>query len=127
MTKNTLSRRIRSPEDIRIGDYVAVTHTVCQFLPDFIEAKLGGGEVDLLHATVMPYNAGQPLKVVELSLPFVMTESPTRDRVVLDTRRHALARVSKTYAKAAKDKAQRKREKKEKSKRKRKGKKGKKK
>ena len=111
MSTQTLSRRIRAAEDIQIGDFIVVTHTRYQLLPGpFDPLPSTGEEITPQHVMLIPPNAGTPLKVVALSLPFVMTESHHDDRIALDTRQHVLARVSKDYAMSAKRKRKRKKE-----------------
>lgn len=106
ITPNQLSRRVRSPEDLRVGEFFTITHTLIELLPDTLEPKVGGGEVDLVRATCMPHDAGVPMKVIAVCLPFVIAEYANHHRVVVDTRRHALVKVDAGYAFAAKDKAQ---------------------
>ena len=101
---NILSRRVRSPEDIRLGDFIAVTHTRFELVPDNLEPMLAGQEVKPIRLTALPYDAGTPMKVIALCLPFVIGEMANDVRVVVDTRRHALSRVSEAYAMAAKPK-----------------------
>ncbi|MBX2852035.1 MAG: hypothetical protein KTR15_09855 [Phycisphaeraceae bacterium] len=103
-SNHILSRRIRSPEDICVGDFVAVTHTRYQYVPDNLEPMLGGTEIEPISLTALPYDAGTPMKVIERCLPFVIGETAQDARVVIDTRRHALTRVSEAYAMAAKPK-----------------------
>ena len=103
METNTLSRRVRSPEDIQIGDFIAVTHTRYELLPGpFDPAPVGRESVEPLRVTMIPPNAGEPLKVVAISLPFVMAESHDDRRFAIDTRQHVLTRVSTEYAMSAK-------------------------
>ncbi|MFN3168023.1 MAG: hypothetical protein ACE37H_13265 [Phycisphaeraceae bacterium] len=122
-----LSRRVRSPEDLCVGEFFTITHTKIQLLPDTIEPSVGGGEIELLRATCVPHDAGVPMKTIAVCLPFVIAEYANHHRVVIDTRRHALVKVDAGYAFAAKDKAQQEADKKAAKKEKGKGKKGKKK
>ena len=101
---NILSRRVRSPEDIRLGDFIAVTHTRYELVPDNLEPMLAGQEVEPIRLTALPYDAGTPMKVIALCLPFVIGETAVDMRVVVDTRRHALTQVSEDYAMAYKPK-----------------------
>lgn len=101
---NILGQRVRSPEDLRVGDFVAVTHTRYEFVPDNLEPILGGQEIEPIMLTGLPSDAGTPMKVIERCLPFLIGETAYDLRVVIDTRRHALIRVSEAYAMAAKPK-----------------------
>jgi hypothetical protein len=100
-----LSQRVRSPEDIRVGDFIAVSQTRYQLLPDNLEHMLGGQEIEPISLTAMPGDAGVPMKVIQLCLPFVIGETAHDARVVIDTRRHVLSRVSEAYAMAVKPKS----------------------
>lgn len=121
MTSQIMSRRVRSPEDIQVGDFVVVLHKHYQVLPDSIEPSVQGVQLEPMRVTLMPFDAGTPLKVVAVSLPFIMTDSAGGMREAIDTRRHVLAKVDPAYAMAAKPE----KEKKKSKKGKRKGKKGK--
>ena len=112
--QNILSRRVRSAEDIRVGDFIAVSQTRYQLVPDMLEPTLAGHEVEPISLVARPYDAGVPMKVIELCLPFLIGETASDARVVIDTRRHVLARVTESYAMAAKPKP--KKEKKDKGK-----------
>ena len=105
---NILSQRVRSPEDIRVGDFIAVSQTRYQFVPDNLEPILGGTEIEPISLTAVPSDAGTPMKVIERCLPFVIGETAHDARVVIDTRRHALNKVSEAYAMAAKPRAKKK-------------------
>jgi hypothetical protein len=99
---NILSQRVRSPEDIRVGDFIVVSQTRYQYVPDNLEPMLGGTEIEPISLTALPGDAGTPMKVIERCLPFVIGETAHDARVVIDTRRHALMKVSEAYAMAAK-------------------------
>lgn len=119
MTTTTLTRRIRSPEDIKVGDYVVKSFTHYQLVPSGLEASVTGESVDPIILTGWSCSAGEPYKVLAVCLPFVMVQCCTYNiREAVDTRQHVLNKVSKAYAKAAKPKH----EKKEKEKEKKKGK-----
>lgn len=99
-----LSQRIRGAEDIRVGDFIAITQTWYQLVPDNLEPTLGGHDVEPINLTALPSDAGTPMKVIERCLPFVIGETAYDMRVVIDTRRHVLIKVSEAYAMAAKPK-----------------------
>ena len=108
MSKMTLARRIRSPEDIQIGDYVVRTHRRYQLVPCDISRPLGGEALEPVILLGWPWDAGEPLKVVAVCLPFVMTETAYGSREAIDTRQDVLMKVSKTYGKSAKPKPEKK-------------------
>lgn len=112
MSTHTLTRRIRSPEDIRIGDYVVKTHRRYQLVPCSVERPMSGEAIEPVILYGWPFDSGEPMKVLAVCLPFVMTESAEGLREAIDTRQDVLMRVSKTYAKAAKPKPEKKKKKK---------------
>lgn len=119
MSTYTLTRRIRSPEDIQIGDHVVKTHKRYQLVPCNVERSVTGEAVEPIILYGWPFDAGEPMKVLAVCLPFVMVKTTYDTREAIDTRQDVLMKVSKTYAKAAKPQP-------EKKKKKGKGKKGKK-
>ena len=105
MNTPTLTRRIRSPEDIKVGDYVVKSFTRYQLVPSGLEPSLAGESVDPIILTGWPCDAGDPAKVLAVCLPFVMTRCCIYGmREAIDTRQHVLTKVDKAYAKAAKPK-----------------------
>lgn len=102
MTTQTLTKRIRSPEDIQAGDYITITHTRYQLVPGNLDADVCGKEVEPISIVAMPCDAGEPKKVISVCLPFVMTRCMSYGiREVVDTRRHVIVKVDKAYAKSA--------------------------
>ncbi|MGB1124278.1 MAG: hypothetical protein ACPG4Q_03650 [Phycisphaeraceae bacterium] len=105
MNTMTLTRRIRSPEDIQVGDYVVKSFTHFQLVPGPLEPKVAGESVEPIILTGWSCGAGEPLEVLAVCLPFVMVKCCTYGiREAIDTRQHVLAKVSKAYARAAKPK-----------------------
>ncbi|MEM6260298.1 MAG: hypothetical protein AAGI37_18630 [Planctomycetota bacterium] len=121
MTTTTLTQRIRSPEDIKVGDYVVKSYTHYQLVPGGLEPSIAGQTVEPIRLTGWSSGAGEPEKVLAVSLPFVLVECCTYGlRHVIDTRQHVLMKVGKAYADAAKPEPEKKKKKKGKGK-KRKG------
>lgn len=91
-----------APEEIHRGDYVAVLHVVCE-LPSFLwcadAATLPPNEPVRMPFT--PTQAGLPLKVKSICLPFVLVKHPTGEHESLDIRQCRLARLDRGYAEAA--------------------------
>jgi hypothetical protein len=113
MNTHTLTRRIRSPEDIEVGDFIVKTHKRYQLVPCNAERPMSGEAIEPVILYGWPFDAGEPLKVLALCLPFVMVESLTYGvREAIDTRQDVLMKVSKAYAKAAKPKPEKKKKKK---------------
>ncbi|MEL7238399.1 MAG: hypothetical protein AAGK78_06015, partial [Planctomycetota bacterium] len=93
--------RLIGPEDVAAGQYVTVVETDHQatWIGD---APSGGGEqVWQEHYTARSCAAGWPYKVVTVSLPYVFAKDTDGEPVVMDLRRHRLARLSDAYGKAA--------------------------
>lgn len=95
MDKLTKPSRHIGPEDVCQGDYVTIAHKTYEFL------RCGddhwNGDIDISRVTLIPYDAGEPLQVVDVCLPYVLTRRPDREFVSIDLRRHHLAKLSKRY------------------------------
>ena len=88
-----------APEDVRVGDYVAVLHEVCE-APSFwwpCDSTLGQRD-EVVRLVFTPRDSGEPLKVCAVCLPFVLVK-PAKGKVrALDVRRFQLARLNADYA-----------------------------
>lgn len=85
-------------EDIRCGDYVTVlnaTHEVPSYMWD--QAMLPANE--LVRLKFIPSEAGVPLKVFAVCLPFVYGRTATDDVHTLDLRRQQIVRLNRAAAK----------------------------
>ena len=88
-------------EDLKQGDYVTVLSETIQ-LPSYLWC----GSNDLLSADepiqyrYLPRDAGLPLKVVAICLPFVYAKEPTGGINTLDIRQKQLARLDKEGGRA---------------------------
>lgn len=90
-----------APEDIRIDQWVAVLSVTCEFLPTW--AIDSPSDIDGLRAvryTYAPEQAGEPLRVVDVCVPFVLVEDAQGKPQVLDLRMCTLVAVSNRFAKA---------------------------
>lgn len=88
------------PEDLHPGDYVTVAHTTYEFFADF--CALGENrDVTPTRITMIPDEAGQPMKVLAVCLPFVLVRYTNRVAGTLDLRRHRVAKLSDTYGRKA--------------------------
>ena len=91
--------RTLAPEDLQPGDLVSLLTEILE-LPSF----LWGHDSQLLapHEPVRmpwrPNDAGMPLRVEEICLPFVFVKTPNGGQRILDVRRHQLVRLSADYA-----------------------------
>ena len=101
MSKQIRPIRALAPEDIRIGDYVAVTQIVVE-IPSFLWSDCAiGDRSQPVRMPWTPWDSGEPQRVIDVCLPFVFVKGPDGSHSTLDTRRHRLARMSKRYARTA--------------------------
>jgi hypothetical protein len=91
--KPTLASPV-APEDVRRGHHVAVLHVVDQYLPCCFD-RAGTEPVSVRWR---PRFQPQPLKVLDVCLPFVTVQKADGSIVTLDVRRHELARLDDAYA-----------------------------
>jgi len=87
-------------EDLVCGDYVSLLNETVEF-PSFMWDACGASlpPHELVRLKMIPGNAGQPLKVVAICLPFVYAKTPSREMTTIDTRRAQLVRLDRTCAK----------------------------
>ncbi|MEZ6190923.1 MAG: hypothetical protein R3C45_06475 [Phycisphaerales bacterium] len=100
MSKCKKPSRVIGPEDVRVGDYVTVTHTTYEFLMDRC-ADFSQDEVKPRRVTLIPWNAGRPLQVLSVCLPFVLVRDISKATDTLDLRQHRIARLRKAYGRKA--------------------------
>ncbi len=84
-----------APEDLRRGCYVAVLHVIDQYPAFCFDLP---GRTELVNIRSLPDDEIQPLKVIDVCLPFVTVIKPDRGIVTLDVRRHEMARLDDVYA-----------------------------
>ena len=102
-TEKTSRRMAKSlaPEDVRPGMFVALLHDVDEFLPFvYLTEAPGMREVELLRVSSLPEYV-QPMKVIEVCLPYVLVRCTNRRHRAIDVRRCRLARVTARFARAA--------------------------
>ena len=94
----TFAVQTLAAEDLEVGDFVAVSAV-------FVEVASYHWDNDMLppHEPVRvqatPRDAGIPLKVKTIYLPFIHVKTPSGTHIVLDVRRHRLVRLGDDYAK----------------------------
>ena len=95
--QNEMSRSL-PPEDIRVGQYVAVQHVVHECTPCFCNSDPQWRPLRIMRTLELPWKGGGvPMRVVEVCLPFVLVQRPNGRHRTLDVRRYRLARVSNRY------------------------------
>jgi hypothetical protein len=88
-------------EDIGCGDYIALlneTFDVPSYMWDSCGVSLAPDE--LVRLQLIPGNAGQPLKVIGVCLPFVYAKTPDGATETIDVRRVQLVRLDRRCAKS---------------------------
>jgi hypothetical protein len=85
-------------EDVRCGDYVTVLNATCE-VPSYMwdQAMLPAGE--LVRLKIIPCEAGVPLKVFAVCLPFLYAKNASGELKTLDLRRQQIVRLDRTCAK----------------------------
>jgi hypothetical protein len=88
-------------EDLACGDYVALLNETVAF-PSFLWDSCGVSlsPHELVRLKIIPADAGHPLKVIAICLPFVYAKTPSRETATIDTRRTQLVRLDRKCAKA---------------------------
>ena len=102
-SKSQLELRVAATvagEDLACGDFVALlteSVDVPSYLWDGCGVSLSPHE--MVRLQLYPDEAGEPLKVFALCLPFVYAKSPGGRTVTIDTRRMQLVRLDRQCAK----------------------------
>jgi len=101
MDKDIAISKTLAPEDVKPGDYITVLRETCELinLCALLDPMMGRPLV--VRAELTPCDAGAPLRVVSVCLPFVLVEDGQEKSRTLDTRRQALARLDEEYARRA--------------------------
>jgi hypothetical protein len=110
MCSSELAARV-PPEDLRRGDDVAILneiHEIPSFLWDCGSAP--GTSGPLIRVQTWPHQAGAPLHVQTICLPFVLVETPTGEAQTLDVRQVQLVRLSGDYARRARKRLRKRRQ-----------------
>lgn len=87
-------------EDIACGDYVARLREVVEY-PSFLWDACGASlsPHELVPLCFIPENAGDPLRVMGVCLPFVYVRTPDGKMATIDTRRTQLVKLHRKVAK----------------------------
>jgi hypothetical protein len=97
----TLSKTL-APEDLRRGQFVTLLNEIYEF-PSFFwcDGTWSLAPEAPVRLQLLATDAGVPLKVKHVCLPFVLAKHPQGSVRTLDLRRCRLARLDAAYAKAA--------------------------
>jgi hypothetical protein len=97
MTDTLELSRIVAPEDLRIGDCIAILSAA----EEIVSYGCDCSQAMLPVRIVWMCGSGDPLRVEAICLPFVLVVSPSGEHSTLDIRRSRLVRLSARYASAA--------------------------
>lgn len=91
-----------APEDLQRGDYVAVAAEIHE-LPSFFWCcdAPGISPEDVVRIQTLPSEAGVPLRIKAICLPFVFVKTPAGDAQPLDVRQVHFVRLRRHYARTA--------------------------
>lgn len=95
----TLMRPL-APEDIRRGTHVAVLYYVLEYLPFWCDESWQPLKVRRVEVLPGP-DAGTPLRVREVCLPYILVEHPDGKHRTIDVRRYRLGLLSERFAEKA--------------------------
>ena len=85
-------------EDILCGDYVTCSSVTCE-VPSYMWDQAMLPAAELVRLKVIPGDAGVPLKVFAVCLPFVYAKDTRGDVKTLDLRRQQIVRLNFDCAK----------------------------
>lgn len=97
--ERTISQ-VLAPEDVRPGDYVSILNVMGEYLPCFSLDEVAWRSVEPVRVLWMAPSV-EPMKVVEVCLPFVLVRLINGEHRTLDTRRYRFARVSREFGRKA--------------------------
>ncbi len=96
VNNSEISKRL-APEDIEPGTFVVVFSGTHERFPCFWESSASSPPPQPVRFVCLECADGEPLLVVAVCLPFVMTIDKDGDQRTLDVRQTVLARVSEIY------------------------------
>lgn len=98
MATQTLITRQIAPDDIKVGDYVAITHQQIQCIDYYASEYKHEMTLARLQLIYNDDDAGIPLLVMRLCLPFVLVRKPDKKYQMVDIRRFRLVKLDDQYA-----------------------------
>jgi len=99
-TDSTFLAASVAPEDLTCGDFVAALSEVVEFPSFFWNDSVGAAPGELIRLRSAASDAGTPLRVKAICLPFVLVKWPCGRLRTIDVRQLQLVRLKKPYAKA---------------------------
>ena len=114
-SRSTLAASL-APEDVQCGDNVAVLNEMSEFASFLWDETFSSSPEDVVRVWWRPQDAGMPLRVEAVCLPFVFVKAANGDARTLDIRQVQLVRLSPDYAQTVRRHMKSKRRKKNKKK-----------
>jgi len=99
MTMDTTIAQPLAPEDIVPGQYITPLVRVQERFPNLYSDDAFVDKTESFRITFVPH-VRNPVRVLEVCLPFVLIETPKGKTRMLDLRRYRLARVSDRFGEA---------------------------
>lgn len=98
MAVRTLTTRQIAPDDIKIGDYVAITHEYVQYIDSYASEASGQLTLQRVSEIYESDDVGTPLLVMRVCLPFVLVGKPDKKYATIDIRRFKIVKLDDQYA-----------------------------
>ena len=99
----TRTTRTIAPEDIRVGEHVAILKVSYEYLSFLWCFDSTGDKSTPVRVTFLPFqDVGQPLKVLAVCLPFVVVSRSNSRKFSIDVRACQIGRVHEDYVAAMK-------------------------
>jgi hypothetical protein len=98
MATETLTVRQIAPDDIAVGNYVAITHEYFQYIDRFASECAHQMTMQRVAMVYDDDEAGTPLLVMRVCLPFVLVRKPDKQYTMVDIRRFKLVKLDDAYA-----------------------------
>jgi hypothetical protein len=85
-------------EDLHCGEYVTLLNATCE-IPSYMWDQAMLPATELVRLKIIPCEAGVPLKVFAVCLPFVYAKTAAGDVRTLDLRRQQIVRLDRAAVK----------------------------
>lgn len=98
-TKRVKTIRSVAPEDIRVDSFVTVTEEILELSVCQLDQTLH--RADPIRIAWRSDEAGTPLRVVDVCLPFLLVKDPVDGHRTIDLRRQRIVRLANRFGRAA--------------------------
>lgn len=79
---------------MNVGDYITISHVIGQYIPDCSEWKR---DMEVIRVRYMPCDAGDPLCVTAICLPYLLVSTPSGKHEMVDLRKQQIARLDQSF------------------------------